>query len=362
MNELLLPLGQVAAIGGAVALGPLIWWRQRSRAGTPTARLRALTLLALFLTFDLIVFGAFTRLTDSGLGCPDWPGCYSAASPVGAHGHIEAAQAAMPTGPVTHTKAWIEMLHRYLASAVGLLILTLAVLSWRLKRQDGEAAPSPWWPTASLAWVCVVGAFGRLTVTMKLFPIIVTGHLLLAIGLLMLMAWQREGYEPRPLAAPAWLRGAVAGLLLLVLAQVALGGWVSTNYAVLACDEFPSCHGGQWWPHLDFAQGFQLWRELGQRADGGYLGFEALAAIHMAHRIGAALVFAAVIAMVLALRRHAPAWSRWLLAAAGWQLATGLSNVVLDWPIAAALAHTGGAAVLLALLITLLARLSKAQP
>lgn len=361
MNELLLPLGQVAAIGGAVALGPLIWWRQRSRAASPAGRLRALTLLTLFLTFDLIVFGAFTRLTDSGLGCPDWPGCYSAASPVGAHGHIEAAQTAMPTGPVTHGKAWIEMLHRYLASAVGLLILVMTVMSWRLKRRDVAAAPSPWWPTLTFVWVCVQGAFGALTVTMKLFPAIVTLHLLFGLGLLMLLAWQREAYEPRQRVVPTWLRGAVASVLALAVLQVALGGWVSTNYAVLACDEFPTCHGGQWWPHLDFGQGFELWRELGQRADGGYLGFEALAAIHMAHRVGAGLVFAALLALAWVLRRHMPGGAPWLLAVAGWQLASGLSNVVLDWPIVAALAHTAGAAVLLALLTTLLARLKGAE-
>ena len=356
MNELLLPLGQVAAIGGAVALGPLLWWRQRSRASTPAGRLRALTLLTLFLTFDLIVFGAFTRLTDSGLGCPDWPGCYAAASPVGAHEHIEAAQTAMPTGPVTHGKAWIEMVHRYLASGVGLLILVMAGFSWRLKRGAGEASPSPWLPTLTLLWVCVQGAFGALTVTMKLFPAIVTLHLLFGMGLLMLLAWQREAYEPRPLVLPTTLRRAVAAVLVLTLVQVALGGWVSTNYAVLACDEFPTCHGGQWWPQLDFAQGFKLWRALGQRADGGWLSFEALAAIHMAHRLGAAVVFAAILALAWALRRQAPAWTRWLLAAAGWQLASGLSNVVLDWPIVAALAHTAGAAMLLALLTTLFAR------
>jgi len=357
MNDVLLPLGQVAAIGGAVAIGPLLWWRQRSRASTPAGRLRALTLLTLFLTFDLIVFGAFTRLTDSGLGCPDWPGCYSSASPLGARAHIEAAQTAMPTGPVTHGKAWIEMVHRYLASSVGLLILVMAGLSWRLRRTAQEAAPSAWLPTLTFVWVCVQGAFGALTVTMKLFPAIVTLHLLFGLGLLMLLAWQHEAYRPRPIAAPPALRAAVAVVLVLALLQVALGGWVSTNYAVLACDEFPTCHGGQWWPHLDFAQGFQLWRELGQRAGGGYLGFEALAAIHMTHRLGALVVFAAVIALAWALRAVAPSWARLLLAAAGWQLVSGLSNVVLDWPIIAALAHTAGAAVLLALLTTLLARL-----
>jgi cytochrome c oxidase assembly protein subunit 15 len=253
------------------------------------------------------------------------------------------------------------MVHRYLASGVGLLIIVMTVLSWRLRRRAGEAAPSPWWPTLTLVWVCVQGGFGALTVTMKLFPAIVTLHLLFGLGLLMLLAWQREAYTPQPLAAPAGVRAGVVIVLLLAVAQVALGGWVSTNYAVLACDEFPTCHGGRFWPHLDFAQGFELWRHLGQRADGGYLGFEALAAIHMAHRLGAALVFLAILALAWSLRRHAPGWSRALLAAAGWQLATGLSNVVLGWPIVAALGHTAGAAVLLALLTTLFARLKAAQ-
>ena len=257
---------------------------------------------------------------------------------------------------------FFAVLHRYLASGVGLLILVMTVMSWRLKRREGVAAPSPWWPTLTLAWVCVQGAFGALTVTMKLFPAIVTLHLLFGLGLLMLLTWQHEAYQPRRLPVPSWLRPAVAFVLVLVLAQVALGGWVSTNYAVLACDEFPTCHGGQWWPQLDFAQGFQLWRELGQRAGGGYLGFEALAAIHMAHRIGATAVFAAVPALAWALRRHVPSGARWLLAVAGWQLASGLSNVVLDWPIMAALAHTAGAAALLGLLTLLLARVQRAQP
>ena len=360
MNDVLLPLGQVAAIGGAVAIGPLLWWRQRSRRATPAGRLRALTLLTMFLTFDLIVFGAFTRLTDSGLGCPDWPGCYSAATPVGARDHIEAAQTAMPTGPVTHGKAWIEMIHRYLASGVGLLILVMAVLSWRLRREAGGQAPSPWLPTLTLVWVCVQGAFGALTVTMKLFPAIVTLHLLFGLGLLMLLAWQYEAFEPQRLEVPTWLRAAVVLVLTLAVGQVALGGWVSTNYAVLACDEFPTCRGGQWWPRLDFAQGFELWRELGQKAGGGYLPYEALAAIHMAHRLGAAVVLTALLLLAWAFRRATRRGSRALLAVAGWQLVSGLSNVVLDWPLIAALAHTAGAAVLLALLTLLFARTRRA--
>jgi cytochrome c oxidase assembly protein subunit 15 len=269
----------------------------------------------------------------------------------------------MPSGPVTHGKAWIEMIHRYLASGVGLLILVMMALSWRLPRAHGT--PSRWPPTLTFVWVCVQGAFGALTVTMKLFPAIVTLHLLFGLGLLMLLAWQHEAYQPRPIAAPARLRAAVLAVLVLALGQVALGGWVSTNYAVLACDEFPTCHGGQWWPQMDFAQGFQLWRELGQRAGGGWLGFEALAAIHMAHRLGALVVLGALLALAWVLHRQAVAatkrWAQALLAVAAWQLASGLSNVVLDWPIVAALAHTAGAAVLLGLLTVLFARLQAQQ-
>src|SRR6478736_7058010 len=136
------PLWQMLGFGALLGAGPLLWLRLRSRAASPQARLRALTVLTLFLTFDLILFGAFTRLTDSGLGCPDWPGCYAQSNPLAAHAHIEAAQTAMPTGPVTHGKAWVEMVHRYLASGVGFLILVLCAMSWR---QKNKTAVSPWW-------------------------------------------------------------------------------------------------------------------------------------------------------------------------------------------------------------------------
>jgi len=144
LNPLLL-LAALCLLLGAVPLG-WIWFRHRH--ATPTVRLRALTFFTLFLTFDLVVFGAFTRLTDSGLGCPDWPGCYGSVSPLGAHAEIHAAQTAMPTGPVTHGKAWVEMVHRYLATAVGVLIIALAVASWCAWRR-GDASVSPWWATAS---------------------------------------------------------------------------------------------------------------------------------------------------------------------------------------------------------------------
>ncbi|HEX3141578.1 MAG TPA: COX15/CtaA family protein, partial [Rhizobacter sp.] len=153
------PLGVLALLSLLLGAVPLAWIWFRHRHAAPGMRLRALTFFTLFLTFDLIVFGAFTRLTDSGLGCPDWPGCYGNASPLGAHADIQVAQTAMPTGPVTHGKAWVEMVHRYLATIVGVLIIALALASWRALRR-GRAVLSPWWASATLVWVCLQGAFG----------------------------------------------------------------------------------------------------------------------------------------------------------------------------------------------------------
>ena len=352
-SPLLHLLVAAALLGGL----PLAWAWRRGRDASPRERLRLLAVLTVTLTFELILFGAFTRLTDSGLGCPDWPGCYGSASPLGAHGEIQAAQTAMPTGPVSHSKAWIEMLHRYFASAVGFLILVTAVLHTRWRRDAG--VPSPFWSWLALLWVLVQGLFGALTVTMKLFPAIVTLHLLLALGLLMLLAWQTQRLGDAQLAmGPGLYRGSWL-VLGLVLSQVALGGWVSTNYAVLACSDFPTCQG-QWWPAMDFEHGFALWRELGAGRDGGWLPFAALTAIHMTHRVGALIVFVALGLFCWRLWRSgdeaARRWARRLAAVALWQLCSGLSNVVLDWPLLAALAHTGGAAMLLALLSVMLAR------
>jgi len=352
------PLAVMALVALLLATGPLVWIALRHRRAHPATRLRALTVMTLFLTFDLVLFGAYTRLSDSGLGCPDWPGCYGHASPLGAQGPIEAAQAAMPSGPVTHGKAWVEMVHRYLASAVGVLIIAITIAAWRQRRRDARAL-SPWWATATLAWVCLQGAFGALTVTMKLFPAIVTLHLLGGLGLLMLLAVQAQADDRPPLALPASLRRAVWAVLAIGLAQVVSGGWVSTNYAVLACTDFPTCQGA-WWPAMDFGHGFAVWRELGAGKDGGYLPFAALTAIHVVHRLGAVVTLSAL--LLLAWRLHAsgdPALRRWALrcaAIAAWQLASGLGNVVLGWPLVAALAHTGGAAALLTLLAALLAR------
>jgi cytochrome c oxidase assembly protein subunit 15 len=323
---------------------------------------RKLVWLAVFLTFDLIVFGGFTRLTDSGLGCPDWPGCYGLANPFLAHEHITAAEALMPSGPVTVAKAWIEMIHRYLAMGIGVLITTLMAKAWLQSRRTRSAAFAPAPPTALFLFVCLQGAFGAWTVTMKLQPVIVTTHLLLGMGLLALLAWMggREDFLVKPQqpdSNPAGLRAVrvlaiVSALLLLV--QIALGGWVSTNYATLACGDFPLC-GGQLVPAMDFEHGFTLWRELGKTAAGHYLPFSALTAIHWVHRNFALVV---VIGLGLAVWRAWPhpalrPTARNIALVLAAQAATGIATVFFSFPLAIAVLHNAGAA-LLVLLVTML--------
>lgn len=352
----LTPLFGLLLLGALLALGPLAWVSWRHRHTTPLQRVQALRLFTLFLTLDLVLFGAFTRLTDSGLGCPDWPGCYGTTSPFGASLSISAAQAAMPTGPVTQAKAWIEMIHRYLATGVGALILVIAVMTWLNWREKAQTASvqlhnplSPWWAIVTLVWVCVQGAFGALTVTMKLFPAIVTLHLFGALVLLALLCVQvvHGSTTASPMALSKSLRRwLVFGFGLLVL-QILLGGWVSANYAVLACSDFPMCQN-RWWPDMNFAEGFELWRHLGLTSSGEFISFAALTAIHYVHRLAAYGVLAVLALLAGLLIRQKPwrAHGRALAVLLGLQLVTGLSNVVLDWPLLAALLHTGGAAAL----------------
>jgi cytochrome c oxidase assembly protein subunit 15 len=373
-----MPTAASVPLALVTALVPLSWWWLRQRKGDLGARLATLTALTMFLTFDLIVFGSFTRLTDSGLGCPDWPGCYGQASPLGAAREIRAAEVALPSGPVTFSKAWIEMIHRYLAMTVGVLILVMAAVAWLERRRGTFSAVSPWWPTATLAWVVIQGLFGKYTVTLKLYPAVVTLHLLGGLALLVLLAAQHARYRARPLAIAEPLRRALAVALVLLVVQITLGGWVSTNYAVLACDDFPKCNGA-WWPPMDFGAGFTVLRPLGQGADGGFLPFDALVAIHMAHRLFAVLVLAALLWLARSLWRagrpvghaagaSADAWAASRRRFGGAiavltlaQGASGLTNVVLDWPLFAALCHSAGAAALLLLLSLLWMRSSQAR-
>jgi cytochrome c oxidase assembly protein subunit 15 len=264
------------------------------------------------------------------------------------------AQAQMPTGPVTHAKAWIEMIHRYLATGVGVLLVTLVAATWFERRRG--APVSIRWPIVTLAWVCVQGAFGAFTVTLKLLPAIVTLHLIGGVVLLALLVRQAVAYEHAQAArhreeiAPM-LRAGLIACLALVWLQVALGGWVSTNYAVLACTEFPKCQGA-WWPQMNFNQAFELWRPLGITRDGEPIDFAALTAIHYVHRLMAYVVLGVIALLAWRLNRASALQrqTRWLALLASAQFATGLSNVVLGWPLVAAVLHTGGAAAIIGVL------------
>ena len=353
----LAPALGVIGIGLLIAFVPFAWAWQRSRGQGTAARLHAFAVLTLFLCFDLVLLGAYTRLSDSGLGCPDWPGCYGHASPLGAGAAIGAAEAAIPSGSVTHSKAWVEMAHRYSATAIGLLLIALAVaatLAWRRRKvRVGPAAA-----IAALLWVCVQGGFGALTVTLSLTPAIVTIHLLGGLGLLALLVNLAERYAERPLPLPPALRRGLVVVAALVLLQITLGAWVSTNYAVLACREFPTCQGS-WWPPMDFSDAFDPGRALGRTAAGGYLPFAALTAIHVMHRLGAVIVVPALAGLAARLWTVGGHARRLGLALAGivaWQAVSGLANVLLDWPLAFALAHTAGSAALVVVLAMLIVR------
>jgi len=343
------PILRLLLLAAVVAMGPLAWVWLRHRHHDVPQRVHHLTALTLFLCFDLVLFGSFTRLSDSGLGCPDWPGCYGYMSPLGAGEAIEAAQSAMPTGPVTLSKAWIEMIHRYLAMTVGVLILTLAVFSWKRDR-------TLWaWPTLTLVWVCVQGAFGALTVTMKLFPAIVSLHLLggmllLVLLLIQLLRQRHALWAESRLALPSSVRWWLMATVGLLLVQVVMGAWVSSNYAVMACDTYPKCQGA-WWPEMNFDKGFELWRHLGVDGLGEALPFQALTAIHFVHRWHAVPVALLLLWSAFLLHKYGltlQAKGLWLVLLL--QFITGVSNAVLGWPLLAALLHTASAAGLLMLL------------
>ena len=322
---------------------------------------KKLNWVLVFMTFDLIVFGAFTRLTDSGLGCPDWPGCYGTSNPWHAIGDIQAAQAVLPEGPVTVMKAWIEMIHRYLAMTVGALIIVQLYLAFTKIKTLGS---KPFLGSLGLlVLVCTQGAFGAWTVTMKLQPIIVSLHLILALVLLAcLTAYaQQNWYEQGPRVLELRIKPVSGKLLswafIMLGAQIFLGAWVSTNYAVLACPDFPTCLGSMW-PDANWQEGFTLWRELGRNALGEYISPASLQAIHWAHRI-----FAIAVLLSLGLLAFSSSGvaggvlppvkklSRLLTMLLLLQLLTGISNVVFQWPLIAALLHTAGSAALVFCLV-----------
>ena len=316
---------------------------------------RNLILVALILTFGVVSLGAYVRLSDAGLGCPDWPGCYGKLTPHHAADAINAELAERPEGPVSHAKAWKEMVHRYAAGTLGLLVLGIAVLGWRGRR---EAGGGPVLPVLLLGLIVFQALLGMWTVTQLLKPLVVSAHLLGGMATLSLLLWlwlrERDQASHAYFARVDHLRGSVALGLALVVTQIALGGWVSTNYAALACTDFPLCQG-VWAPPMDFEHGFTLQRELGETASGDLLPLTALTAIHWVHRVMALIVTLYLGWLVLRLLRT-PGYAAIGLAVGGLlvlQVSLGISNVLLSLPLGVSVAHNAGAALLLASLVML---------
>lgn len=307
-------------------------------------------LFATLLAVVVVVLGAYTRLTHAGLGCPDWPGCYGFIGvPMSEHKQA-IAEARFPEAPVEVAKGWYEMIHRYFAGTLGLVILGLAVQALRRRDQDGQPLKLPLF---LLGLVTLQAAFGMWTVTLKLWPQIVTAHLLggfATLSLLFLLTLRLSG-QFAPLSPSPRLRALAAAALLLVIGQIALGGWVSSNYAAVACVDLPTCHG-EWWPAMDFANGFHLTQQIGPNYLGGQLDSDARTAIHMSHRIGALLV--SLVLLLLAWRLKAsglPHLAGLLLMALTLQVALGISNVIFHLPLLVAVAHNLGGALLLLCLV-----------
>ena len=298
--------------------------------------------MAVGLAAVVVVLGAYTRLVDAGLGCPDWPGCYGMILVPETAAEIARAEAAFPDAPVEADKAWPEMIHRYAAALLGLVVLVLAVVAVRERL--------PWkLPVALLALVILQGAFGAWTVTLKLWPQVVTTHLLGGFATLALLwVWWLL------LASPPWQAGrSLCRLsmttLVVVVIQVALGGWLTANYAALACPDFPTCHG-VWIPAMDFAAGFDIFQDVGPNYLGGLMSSDARVAIHVVHRVGAVVVLLVAAWLAFRLGRRPLAWV--LAGVLAVQLALGIANVIFALPLAVAVLHNAGAAVLLLVVVT----------
>lgn len=326
---------------------------------------RRLLVLAAILSITVIVLGAWVRLTDAGLGCPDWPGCYGHLVLPGDADAQASAQASFPERPLDAGKAWREMIHRYAATTLGLSIVGIALLAWLNRREPGQPVKLP---LLLLATVVFQGLLGMWTVTLLLKPLIVMGHLLGGLATLGLVAWLlledwRRGSVkgPRRMAGPA-----VAGLCVLIV-QIALGGWTSANYAALACPDVPTCQG-QWWPEqIDFAEAFVMWRGLGIDYEGGVLDAPSRVAIHLTHRLGAMVTFAVlVLVSFYFLRTRRDARTRQaavlVLAAVSLQVLIGVGTVWFGLPLTLATSHNAVAALLLLATINLNHSAANAAP
>jgi len=344
--------------------------------------LRWLSLIAVGFALVVIMLGAWVRLSDAGLGCPDWPACYGHITwPTQAH-EIERATANYPERPVEVHKAWKEVIHRYFAGTLGLIVVALAWLNWKLRKHYRDLPLRL--SLALIVVVCIQAAFGMWTVTLQLLPWVVTTHLMGGMTTVALLFWHaRRVRAAQPLlsvhepgesglrdlqpgdahyrvsrhgTAPQLRPWVLAGLIVL-LAQIALGGWVSSNYAALACTDLPTCQQ-QWWPDTNFAEGFRIAREIGIDYEGGVLDQAARNAIHISHRIGAMVAFVIIAAMVIMLLRNPITRFAGLLVGLLLlvQITLGINNIVLLLPLWNAVAHNGVAALLLLAVINALWR------
>ncbi|MEM9182095.1 MAG: COX15/CtaA family protein [Pseudomonadota bacterium] len=309
------------------------------------------------LALTVVVLGAWVRLSHAGLGCPDWPGCYGEITWPDTSEEINIANEAYPERPVSIPKAWKEMLHRYVAGSLMLLVYGITFLTYRRRRELPGAFPLA---MGIAALITLQAAFGMWTVTLKLLPLVVTAHLLGGMATFSLLVWQALRMKPQPstnanpVARTVSLRGPLIAGLVLLVGQIALGGWTSSNYAALACTEIPTCNG-EWWPDPDFGEGFTLAREIGVDYEGGVLDYPARVAIHTAHRIGAVIVTAWMLLLCFLLATRGRVSAGLVLGSALLlQVALGVANVLGSLPLPVAVAHNGGAALLLAVLVVLL--------
>ena len=320
--------------------------------------IRRLALVATPFALLVIVLGAFVRLSDAGLGCPDWPGCYGQLDVPQDAEEIARANVAFPDRPVDVAKAWIEMIHRYAAATLGLLILAIGALAWRRRREPDAVLATA---LSLVALVVFQGLLGMWTVTWQLKPIVVMAHLLGGFGTLALIWWLILRQSP---SAAAWAQGEDGRLyrwtlvgLAVVVVQIALGGWTSANYAALACPDFPACQR-QWWPEMDFAEAFVMWRGLGTNYEYGVLDYAARTAIHMTHRLGALGVLLYVGWLTVRSACFASARKVRIAGAAVGaltlvQIGLGIANVWFYLPMSSALAHNACAALLVLALVTM---------
>jgi cytochrome c oxidase assembly protein subunit 15 len=318
-------------------------------------------LAATFLALFVVVLGAYVRLSDAGLGCPDWPGCYGKLIAPSAASDIAQANDTFPERPFEAPKAWKEMIHRYFASTLGLLILVMAGIALKRRSEAGQQLKLP---LLLVGVVCFQGALGMWTVTLLLKPAIVTLHLLGGMLTLALLWWTALTHIHQPklsLQAPPLIKNWALLALIVVYCQIALGGWTSTNYVALHCYDLPTCQG-EWFPPTNFSEGFTLWRGLGVDYEGGVLSLEAGTAVHLTHRFGAIITLLVVGGLAIqlcllgsSLGRRLGAILATMLTA---QITLGLLNIILVLPIPIAVAHNGGAALLLLTLVTINRKLS----